>query len=255
MVRADNPWFARAMVNRVWEHYLGRGLVEPADAQAAANPPSHPEVLDELARDFVKSGYDLRALHRRVLNTAAYQRSSAPNASNAKDDRQFSRRVLRRLSAEQALDAVAQVTGTPVKLPKRYASFREGVRAVEVAMSRVGGDDGYLLSIFGKPLRTQNCDCERSSASSLSQVLYFYNDEKLMAKIADPKGRLARLVAAEKDDRKLVEELYLLTLTRRPTATEVERSLTYLRESPSRGEGYQDLLWSLMNRSEFIVNH
>jgi hypothetical protein len=255
MVREDNPWFARAIVNRVWEHYLGRGLIEPADAQAAANPPSHPDVLDELARDFVKHKYDLRHLHRRILNTAAYQRASTPNETNARDERHFSRRILRRLSAEQALDAIAQVTGTPVKLPKRYADFRPVERAVEIAMSRVGGDDGYVLQIFGKPLRTQNCDCERSGAPSLSQVLYLYNDEKLVGKINDPKGRAQKLVQEVKDDRRLLEELYLLVLTRLPTPAEIERSLRHLRESPSRLEGYQDIVWSLLNRSEFIVNH
>ncbi len=255
MVREDNPWFARAIVNRVWDHYLGRGLIEPADAQAAANPPSQPEILDDLARDFVAHKYDLRHLHRRILNTLAYQRGHVPNASNVRDERHFARRLLRRLSAEQALDAVAQVTGTPIKLPKRYASPRPGTRAVEVALSRVGGDDGYLMQIFGKPLRTQNCDCERSPASSLSQVLYFYNDEKLVAKINDPKGRLQKLVQEVQDDRRLLEELYLLTLTRRPAPGEVERSLRHLRGAASRPEGYQDILWSLLNRDEFIVNH
>jgi hypothetical protein len=255
MVSADNPFFARAIVNRIWEHYLGHGFFEPADAQAAANPPSHPEVLDELVKDFVQSKYDLRKLERRILNLVAYQRDWRTNATNAKDERNFSHRTLRRLTAEQALDAVAQVTSTPIKLPKRFADFRDGVRAVEIAMSRVGGDDGYLLTVFGKPLRVQNCDCERSPAASLSQTLYFYNDEKLVAKISDPKGRLTKLVSEINDDRKLVEELYLLALTRFPTSQEVDRSLAYLRDVSSRTEAYQDLLWSLMNRHEFIVNH
>ena len=118
MTAKENPYFAAAIVNRVWAHYLGRGFVEPADAQAAANPPSHPEVLDTLARDFVAHGYDLRHLHRRILNTLAYQRDWRTNPSNAKDDRNFSHRRLRRLTAEQALDAIAQITGTPIKLAK-----------------------------------------------------------------------------------------------------------------------------------------
>jgi hypothetical protein len=255
MTAADNPYFATALVNRVWEHYFGRGLIDPADALSAANPPSHPEALDELVKDFIKHNYDLRHLQRRLLNTVAYQRSYKTNESNAKDERNYSHRLLRRLTAEQALDAIAQVTGTPIKLPKRYGSFREGVRAVEIAISRVGGDDGYVLQIFGKPLRTQNCDCERSSAASLSQTLYLYNDEKLIGKINDPKGRLQKLVSEFKDDRKLLDELYLWTLTRLPTPAEVDRSLAHVRDAGNRLEGYQDVLWSLMNRHEFLVNH
>ena len=104
-------------------------------------------------------------------------------------------------------------------------------------------------------MRVQNCDCERSAAASLSQTLYLFNDEKLLAKIADEKGRLKSLVATTPDDRKLLEELYLSALTRFPTPAEIERSLAHLRQAASRLEGYQDLLWSLLNRHEFIVNH
>jgi hypothetical protein len=250
----DNPFFAPALVNRVWEHYLGRGFVEPADAQAAANPPSHPEVLTELVRDFVESNYDLRRLERRILGTMAYQRDWKTNPTNAKDDRNFSHRKLRRLTAEQALDAIAQVTGMPVKIPKRYGSPREGQKAVEIALSRVGGDDGYVLQIFGRPIRVQNCDCERSPAASLSQTLYLFNDEKLIAKIHDDKGRLKKLVQDIADDGKLIEELYLWTLTRLPTAPEIEHGRRYVADVNNRLEAYQDLLWALLNRHEFVVN-
>jgi hypothetical protein len=250
----DNPYFARAIVNRVWAHYLGRGFIEPADAQAAANPPSHPEVLDELVREFIATKYDLRQLHRRVLMTLAYQRDWRTNATNARDERNYSHRALRRLTAEQALDAIAQVTGTPLKFPKRFATPRDGVKAAELALSRVGGDDGYVLQIFGRPIRVQNCDCERSGAASLSQTLYLFNDEKLLAKIGDPKGHLKQLVDATADDAKLLEELYLLTLTRRPTVAEAERTYKHLREAASRWEGWQDVMWSLLNRHDFVIN-
>jgi hypothetical protein len=254
LAQADNPLFAPAIVNRVWEHYLGRGIIEPADAQAAANPPSHPEALAELVRDFVASKYDLRRLERRILNSLAYQRDWRTNPTNAKDERNFARRKLRRLTAEQALDAIAQVTGTPVKIPKRYGSPRDGQKAVEIALSRVGGDDGYVLQIFGRPIRVQNCDCERSSAASLSQTLYLFNDEKLIAKIHDGQGRLTKLVQSQGDDAKLIEELYLWTLTRTPAPAEFERDRKYVQAVGNRLEAYQDLLWSLLNRHEFIVN-
>lgn len=255
MTSKDNPYFARAIVNRVWAFYLGRGFIEPADSQAAANPPSHPDVLDELTRDFIEHKFDLRRLHRRILNTLAYQRDWRTNATNSKDERNFSHRLLRRLTAEQAVDAIAQATGTPVKFTKRFGTPRDNIKAAELALSRMGGDDAYVLQIFGRPLRVQNCDCERSGAASLSQTLYLFNDEKLLGKIHEPKGRLATLEASIKDDQKLLEEIYLWTLTRFPTAAEVERSQKHLRQAASRLEGYQDLLWSLLNRHDFVVNH
>ncbi|HZZ77419.1 MAG TPA: DUF1549 and DUF1553 domain-containing protein [Gemmataceae bacterium] len=255
MTSKDNPYFARAIVNRTWAFYLGRGFIEPPDSQAAANPPTHPEVLDELARDFIAHKFDLRHLHRRILNTLAYQRDWRTNASNAKDERNFSHRLLRRLNAEQAVDAIAQATGTEPKFAKRFGTPRTGIKAAELALSRMGGDDAYVLQIFGRPLRVQNCDCERSAAASLSQTLYLFNDEKLLAKIHDPKGRLQGLVAKTSDDRKLLAELYLWTLTRYPTDAEVERSVKHVRQAASRLEGYQDVLWSLLNRHDFVVNH
>jgi len=253
LVAKDNPYFASAMANRLWGHYLGRGFVEPGDAQAAANPPSHPEALAELSREFAKD-YDLKKLHRRILNTLAYQRDWRTNASNAKDDRNFSHHLLRRLTAEQALDAIAQVTDTPIKLPKRFASPREGQKAAEVAMSRVGGDDGYVLQIFGRPIRVQACDCERSAAVGLSQTMYLFNDEKLIAKIHDEKGRLKKLVDTTPDNDRLIDELHLWTLTRLPSDEERSKAREFVQEAPNRLEGFQDLLWALLNRHDFVIN-
>jgi hypothetical protein len=262
MTSPENPYFAPAMVNRVWAHYFGRGLIDPVDALAAGNPPSHPEVMNELVRDFVASKYDLRRLHRRILNLAAYQRSWETNASNASDERNLSHRVLRRMTAEQALDAILQVTGTPLDLAWVYGNAGKGgdknrkiERAVEFPLSRPGGGDSYVLKIFDKPQRTQSCDCERSSTPNLSQALYFYNDAALIAKIADKKGRLTKLLTEITDDGKLLDELYLLTLSRLPTASEKDQVAKYIKGSKSRTEAFEDLLWSLLNRREFLVSH
>jgi hypothetical protein len=259
MVARDNPYFARAMVNRVWAHYFGRGLYEPIDSQAAANPPTHPEVLDELARDFVAHDHDLRHLHRRILNTLAYQRSWKANASSARDERNFSHRLLRLMSAEQVVDAINLVTDAPLKVTLPYAKLPAGRvvrRAVELPPSRVSPvDDGYVLQIFGRPLRTQASDYERSNTASLSQVMYLYNSQELRAKIASDTGRLKKLLDASADDRKLLEELHLLVLTRPPTAAEVEGALANLKTARSRREGFQEVLWSLLNRKEFLVTH
>ncbi len=257
MTGPHNPYFARSIVNRVWAHYFGRGLIDPVDALAAASPPSHPEVLDELVRDFTEHKYDLRHLHRRILNLAAYQRSWETNASNAKDERNYSHRLLRRMSAEQVLDAVAQTTGTPVALAPVYSGDpnRKPERSIEYPLSRPGGADSYLLKIFDKPQRTQSCDCERGETPNLSQSLYFYNDGALIAKITDRDGRLTKLLGEIKDDGKVIEELYLMTLSRSPTTAEREMASKYIKESKSRNEAFEDLLWSLLNRREFLVMH
>jgi hypothetical protein len=219
--------------------------------------------MEELARDFIspsgegQARFDLRRLHRRILNTRTYQRSWESNATNAKDERNYSHRVLRRLSAEQVLDAVAQVTGTAVQLAPVYGGEpgRKFERAVEMPLSRPGGPDSYLLKIFDKPQRTQSCDCERGETPNLSQALYFYNDDALIGKIADKQGRLSKLLAEIDDDGRLIEELYLLTLSRPPTAAEQQRSLEHLKGARSRAEGFEDLLWSLLNRREFVISH
>jgi hypothetical protein len=254
----DNPYFARAMVNRVWAHYFGRGLLEPIDAQAAANPPAHPEVLDELARDFTASRFDLRKLHRRILNTAAYQRTWKANASNALDERNFSHRIVRLTHAEQVVDAINQATGAPLKVTVPYAKIppkRIITRAVELPPSRVSAiDDGYVLQIFGKPLRTQASDYERTSSASLSQVLFLYNSRFLKEKIGSDKGRLAGLLQKIGDDGKLIEELYLLTLTRLPSGEEVARAREHVKSASSRRRGFEEVFWSLFNHKEFLIN-
>ena len=256
IVAAQNQYFARSIVNRIWAHYMGRGLFEPVDAQSAANPPSHPEVLDDLARDLIAHKYDLRHLHRRILNTVTYQRSWKANVSNSHDERNFSHRSLRRLTAEQMLDAIVQISGTALKLEKAYGGeIRPGSRVPEITLSRYRGDDAYVLQVFGKPLRVQTCDCERSSAPSLSQALYLYNDALLLGKLTDESGRVKKLVNEQPDDGKLLEELYLATLARLPTGQESERSLAHITTAKSRLEGFQDILWSLFNRQEFIANH
>jgi hypothetical protein len=259
MVAPENPYFARAMVNRVWAHYFGRGLIEPADALAAANPPSHPEVMDELARQFLADGYDLRKLHRRILNTEAYQRDWATNATNHDDERNFSHRVLRRMSAELVLDAIADITGAPLKIDLAvYGGPKDNrtvTRAIEMPLSRPRGDDTYVLRIFDKPQRTQSCDCERSAMPNLSQSMYFYNDTALIEKITAADGRLHKLLGQMSDNKQLLNELYLLTLSRSPTAAEEAKSVQYLAGVPSRAEGFEDLFWSLLNRQEFLVTH
>jgi hypothetical protein len=249
----DNPFFAKAIVNRVWAHYFGSGLVDPPDALAAANPPSHPALLDELARRFLAGGFNLKWLHREILNSHAYQRSWKPNATNARDRRNFSHARLRRLGAEQVVDAVAHATGVAVQFAETDAP--SGTRAIEVAPSRLTGSAAYALAIFGRPQRQQNCDCERSDQPGLPQTLYLFNDAELLDKIRKPGGRLDKLLTEFPNPAHLVDELYLWTLSRPPDATERTDATQYLLAGDNRKERAEDLCWALLNHREFLVNH
>src|SRR5262249_33431911 len=223
------------------------------DALAAANPPSHPALLDELARRFAAGGYDLKALHRLILNSHAYQRSWRPNDTNQSDRRNLSHAQLRRLGPEQIVDGVAQATGIPVQFAETDAPPL--TRAIEVAPSRLTGSDAYALAIFGRPQRQQNCDCERSSQPGLPQTLYLFNDAELLGKIRKPGARLEKLLAELADNERLVEELYLGTLARWPSPAERGEADRYLDESVNRREGAEDLFWALLNHREFLVNY
>jgi hypothetical protein len=253
MTAPENPYFARAMVNRLWAHYFGRGLVEPPDALAAANPATHPALLNELARRFAASGYDLKALHRTLLNSYAYQRTWRPNETNQADRRNVSHALVRRLAAEQVIDAVAQTTG--VRPQFAPAEAPPNTRAIEVAPSRLLGPEAYALTIFGRPQRQQNCDCERSSQPGLPQTLYLFNDGDLLNKIRKPGARLEKLVAAFPENDRLVEELYLWALARWPSAAERAEAVQYLGSGENRRTSAEDLFWALLNHREFLVNY
>ncbi len=249
----ENPYFARAMVNRLWAHYFGRGIVDPPDGLAAANPPSHPVLLDELARRFAASNYDLKGLHRIILNAHAYQRSWRPNDSNRGDRRNFSHAAVRRLGAEQVIDAIAHATGVPPQFDAKEAP--PGTRAIEVAPSRLLGPEAYPLAIFGRPQRQQNCDCERSAQPGLPQTLYLFNDDELLKKVRKPEARLEKLLDELSDDNRLVEELYLWALARLPNERERGEALKYLGKNANRRQQAEDLFWALLNYREFLVNY
>jgi len=250
----DNRYFGRSIANRLWGHYFGVGIVNPIDDLNAANPPSNPQLLDWLAKDFVEHEFDLKHLHRRILNSRTYQLSWKPNESNRLDEKNFSHALMRRMPAEVVMDAVNQTTGGKDTFADNNAP--PGTRTINLALSRLrGGGPEYVLSIFGRPLRTQTCDCERSAETGLAQAMYLLNDVDINTKIAATDGRLAKLVKEIKDDQKLVEELYLSVLTRLPSADELSKSLAYVKSASSRTTGMQDVLWSLLNLREFVFVH
>jgi hypothetical protein len=247
MVRRDNPFFARALCNRMWSHLLGRGLVDPVDDMRATNPPSNPELLDALAQDFVGHKYDIKYLLRTICNSRVYQLSSVPNEFNREDRQNHARYYARRLPAEVLLDAVDQACGTKTEFNK----VRQGTRAVELPHE---GFDSFFLTVFDRPPRTSACECARGSGATLSQVLHLANSAEVEDKIAAEQGRISKLIEAKTPPEQIVEEVYLATLARRPTAEE-KKVVAEMSAGSEAKAVLEDLLWTLLNSREFLFNH
>lgn len=246
----NNPYFARAAANRIWFHLLGRGVVEPVDDLRSTNPPSVPALLDALATDLVRSGFDRKHLIRTVMNSRVYQLSGRKNATNDDDVKYFSRHVPRRIGAEALLDAVCDATG----VPESFKGFPAGTRAVQLP----DGEFPYpFLRVFGRPPRASACECERETDTTLHMALMLQGGNFLQDKLAAPTGRVATLAASKVTDREAVEELFLLTLSRRPTAAEAEKVLAFLArgEQKTRRQQFEDVLHALLNHPEFLFQH
>ena len=249
MTARENPWFARNLANRLWARFLGRGLVEPVDDMRATNPPGNPALMDRLARELVDHDYDAKAVIRFITGSRTYQLSSTPNASNAGDEKNFSRALFKRLPAEVLLDAVCDATG----VPEKFTGLPAGLRAVQLWDSQA---QHYFLKLFGRPARITPCECERASGASIGQALHLMNSPALQAKLSHEAGTAARLAGSGIDDDRVVETLYLSTFSRFPTAEELSNSLQYLGTSTQpRRQRIEDLLWSLLNSQEFVFNH
>jgi len=248
LTSANNPYFARSLVNRVWSYFLGRGIIDPVDDIRSSNPPSNPELLDALEKDFVAHGFDLRHLMRTIARSRTYQSSIAANEWNADDAVNFSHAAVRRLTAEQLSDAIDRAAGRK----PRFADVPAGFRASQLPDSSVAA--GGFLDLFGRPARETPCECERSGEVSLGQALNLVNGPTISDALVDPDGRLARLLKKGPDDATIAEEVYLAALSRFPTAEEKARAVEYLSRPGSKLEGAQDLLWALINSPAFLFN-
>ena len=248
MTAKDNPYFARNVANRYADFLLGRGLVEPVDDMRSTNPPTNPPLLDALARHLVDSNYNLKQLVRAIMTSRLYQLSSQPTAGNVADARFYSHFTVKRLAAEPLADAIDRVTGVQTK----YKSLPLGTRAIELPDAEY---PDYFLNTFAKPRRASICECERSPDAILAQALHTLNGETLANKMADKNGRIAKLLAEKLPHEEIVQQLYLWTLARPATPAELEASLQFLDESPTRDECYQDLLWALVNSKHFLFVH
>jgi hypothetical protein len=247
VVSPDNPFFARNLANRVWAHFMGRGLVEPVDDIRATNPPTNPELLDALAKHSIENKYDFRELIRTVTASRVYQTSSQTNATNERDEQNGSRALLKQLDAEVLLDMVCQTTG----VPEKFGGAATGTRAIQLWDSRV---NHYFLKQFGRPQRVSSCECERNCEPNVAQVLHLLNSPEIQAKLSHEGGTVSRLVSRIENDGKLVEEMYLMFFSRFPTDVEAKAATAYLKR-PNRRQAAEDLAWGMLNSLEFRFNH
>jgi len=251
MTQPSNPFFAKAIVNRYWGHFFGRGIVDPIDDMRVTNPPSNPELLDALTADFVKNGFKLKHLVRTLVNSRTYQLSSLPNETNDSDKQNFARYFPRRMSAEVLHDAVAQLTDAPASfngLPTDQLAPRRALMLPDESYS------SYFLDVFGKPQRISACECERVGEANLAQALHLLNSDDIQNKVARPAGRADSLATQDKrpDDAK-VEELFLWAFSRKPTKEQKEAALAHItKHTANKKLAYENIIWALMNSKEFL---
>jgi hypothetical protein len=245
----ENPYSARTLVNRYWKHFFGRGIVEPEDDMRVTNPPSNPALLDALEAGFKDSKYNLKALVRTICLSTTYQLDSVPNEYNADDRQNFSRYYARRLQAEVLLDSIDQVTKSQTK----FANLPEGTRALQLPDNSF---DTYFLTVFGKPRAASACECERSDDANLAQALHLLNSPEVQAKLS-AKGGLTETLAADetRGHPERVTEVYQTVFARPPSESEMALVVRHMAGAETPQQGYEDLMWALVNTKEFLFNH
>jgi len=249
MTAAQNPFLARMIANRLWAHYLGRGLVEPIDDMRITNPATNEPLLELLAERLVSSGYDIKDLTQFILSSRTYQLSAETNDSNTRDNQNFSHASWKPVPAEVLLDAISQVTG----VAEQFNGWPDGYRAIEIWDNRM---PSYFFRIFGKPQRVSVCECERGNEPSIVQALYLMNSTETMAKISHRHGRAIELANSTLSDDKIIEELYLAALSRFPRDEELALMRTaFDAKEIMRRTAVEDIMWALLNTREFVLNH
>jgi hypothetical protein len=253
----DHPLFAKVQVNRVWAHLMGKGLVDPVDDFRLTNPPSIPALMDALAQRFIADGFRLKPLLRLICASRTYQLSAVPNETNADDEINFSHALVRRLPAEPLLDAIHAALGEPVQIDKfpeiRRAGQITGARFI--IKSRKPTAPELFLKEFGKPPRNTACECERSNASSLSQVFTLTSSPGMDKLLRKKDNRLGNLIKEGRSSAEMVTDLFWRTLSRPPSETESAKLVAVLDQEPDHRGALEDLAWSLLNSKEFLLRH
>ena len=245
---ANNPFFAKSVVNRIWYHLNGKGIVDPVDDFRDSNPSANDELLDALAKDFIASKFDVKHVIKVIMTSRTYQLSAQANDFNRDDNKYFSHTVTKMLTAEQLLDAICTATEAPEKFP--------GVPAGSRAMQLPDGDpNSSFLKTFGQPARELACECERESDSNLAQALQLINGQTINQKLRLPTNRVGRLLAAKTSDLEILTNLYLSTVSRPPTTADMKAALGYVAKNPDKRKAWEDVHWALLNSKEFLFRH
>ena len=248
MASGDNPFVPKSIVNRIWFHLMGRGIVDPVDDFRDSNPSANDDLLDALAKDFVANKFDAKHLIRTVMNSRTYQLSAQTNEFNKDDNKYFSHAVTKLLTAEQLFDALCQVT----EVPEKFAGHPLGTRSVQLPD---GETNHPFLKTFGQPARELACECEREGDSNLAQALQLINGPAVNDRLRNPTNRIGKLIAAKKADKEILSELFLVTLSRTPNVTEESAMLGHVSAAVDRRRAWEDVHWALINSKEFLFRH
>jgi hypothetical protein len=274
LVSRDNPYFSRAIVNRVWANFMTVGLVEAVDDMRVTNPASNEKLLSALANYLANQKFDLKALMRLIMQSETYQRASESTPQNSADTRFYSHHYPRRLMAEVLHDAVAQITAVPTQFSVDRRNAKAGIgekypfgfRAIQLPDTQT---DSYFLKAFGRPEREKTCECERTVEPSVTQVLHIANGDTINKKLESKNCRITKLLADKASDKKIIEDLYLNALSRYPTGIERQKLLKALAPAGSskrekekmpnsdseRRAIIEDIYWAVLSSREFLFNH
>ncbi len=252
MTDAKNPFFAKAMANRYWAHFFGRGIVDPLDDMRVTNPPSNPALLDALAADFVKNKYSTKALVKAIAKSRVYSLSSVPNEYNSADRQSFARYYPKRLSAEVLYDAVAKVTESPSKFQGLPTDRNAPQRAIMLPDESF---PSYFLDVTGRPQRISACECERVNEASLAMTLHLLNSEEVQNKITRGGARVDRIAKDDRGESEKITELFLATIGSTPSKDQMKVALENISKHPKdKKQAYENILWALMNTKAFVFN-
>jgi hypothetical protein len=252
MADPKNPFFARAIANRYWAHFFGRGIVDPLDDMRVTNPPSNPELLDALAADLVKNKFSLKQMVRTICKSRTYQLSAVPNDFNKHDKQAYARYYPKRLSAEVLFDAVNQVTNAPATfggLPQDKYAPKRAIMLPDESYS------SYFLDVFGRPQRISACECERVSEANLAQALHLLNSDEIQGKLTRGGGRADLLAKDKRPEAEKIEELFFWAFAHKPTKSQLDQALAHIAaHEKDKKVAYENILWALLNTKEFVFN-